>query len=75
MYQHMRVLYRYRIRAKTFGAKRLIFGLRIPLLPYLSMREAMALARLGVGAGSSEPSLFANAISAKILCPGAFIFY
>ena len=45
------------------GAKCLIFGRTLRLLPYLSVRTAKALARLRRCAGSPEPSLVAYVIS------------
>ena len=50
------------------GVRGLKFGLSHPLLPYLVYtrnREAKALARLRVCAGSFEPSLLAFAIRTK----------
>ena len=54
------------------GARGLNLGLSLPLLPYFCIQEAKALTRL-VYAGSSKPSMPADAISTKISWSGPVV--
>ena len=56
------------------GARCLIFGPTLRLLPYLCVRTVKSLARLLGCAGSPEPSLVAYVKSTIISCAGSFCF-